>query len=134
MRASVSQGSMTLDNPIHLEQEFSLDGDDGEEFNDEREQSSDGGKKRATRNQPSWFLPEIPTPPPSLLPSAHGVNLFLEGQGREELTKPIPTQPTFFLAFSRIYRFFRTAAFSLLPLSLCPSSACSVLLGSSSEG
>ena len=70
MRASVSQGSMTLDNPIHLEQEFSLDGDDGEEFNDdEREQSSDGGKKRATRNQPSWFLPEIPTPPPSLPPS-----------------------------------------------------------------
>ena len=66
MRASVSQGSMTLDNPIHLEQEFSLDGDDGEEFNDdERAQSSDGGKKRATRSQPSWFLPEIPTPPPS---------------------------------------------------------------------
>ena len=61
-------GGMTPDNPIHLEQEFSLDGDDGEEFNDdERGQSSGGGKKRATRNQPSWFLPEIPTPPPPSL-------------------------------------------------------------------
>ena len=74
MRAPVSQGSMTLDNPIHLEQEFSLDGDDGEEFNDdEREQSRAAmvaKRGRHETNPPSWFLPEIPTPPPSLLPSA----------------------------------------------------------------
>ena len=133
MRAPVSQGSMTLDNPIHLEQEFSLDGDDGEEFNDdERAQSSDGGKKRATRNQPSWFLPEIPTPPPSLLPSAHGVNLFLEGQGRIDQAHPNPTN--FFPRILPNLSLFSDRRFFSPLCPLCPSSACSVLLGSSSEG
>ena len=58
MRASVSQGSMTLDNPIHLEQEFSLDGDDGEEFNDdEREGAEQRRWQKEGDTKPTLLVP-----------------------------------------------------------------------------